>query len=106
MLGMTLIAEMRRRGDPAFIKSGTGGQHWQHCYVGDPVVSKFLCPVAHLSTRRGLLPFKACGGSYHSRAFHVSMCVCKHICGIIMQTGKRTVGVKVKPDNTEVYVFP
>ena len=24
----------------------------------------------------GLLPFKACGGSYHSRAFHVSMCVC------------------------------
>ena len=61
----TLIAEMRRRGDP-----GTGGQH---CYVGDPVVSRFLCPVAHLSMRQGLLPFKACGGSY-STAFHAFMC--------------------------------
>ena len=49
----------------------TGGTGGQHCYF--PVVSKFLCSVAHLSTKGGLLSFKACGGSYHDRAFHVSV---------------------------------
>ena len=33
-----------------------------NCYVGDPVVCNFSYPVVHLSTRRGLPPFKACGG--------------------------------------------
>ena len=33
----------------------------------DPVVNKFLCSPLHEGS------FKACGGSYHNRAFHVSM---------------------------------
>ena len=81
--------------------TGIGGRH---CYVpGHPVVSNFLCPVVHLSTRRGLLPFKACGGSYHSnisRAFHVRAQHNNHAVGM------RTVGVKVNVDDTEIYVFP
>ena len=106
MTGKHVDAEMRRRGRVIqhYFKTGTGGQH---CYVGDPVVSKFICPVAHLSTRRGLLPLKACGGSYHSTAFHVFMCAgVQHICGNNHAVGKRTVGVKVNVSNTEIYVFP
>ena len=44
---------------------GPGHVHWcthklmklysYHCHLGYPVVSNFLCPVIHLSTRRGLL---------------------------------------------------
>ena len=41
------------------------------------------CPVVNLSTRRGLLPFKACGGIEHA-------------------VGKRKLGVKVNVDNTEL----
>ena len=67
-------------------------------------MSKFICPVAHLSTRRGLLPLKACGGSYYSTAFHVAGVL--HICGNNHAVGKRTVGVKVNVSNTEIYVFP
>ena len=62
-------------------------------------MGNFLRPVIHLSTKRGLLPFKACGSRYHSR---VSMRVQRNNHPV----STRTVGVKVNADNTEIYVFP
>ena len=50
----------------------------------DPLVSKFLCPVAHLSTKGGVLSFKACGGSYHNRGFHISMSAGVSISAVII----------------------
>ena len=95
---------MRRRVDPVLSKQA--GLEESTCYVRDPVVSKFLCPVAHLSMKGSLLSFKACGGSYHNRAFHVSMCAGVSISALIIAVGKRTFGVKVNVSNTEIYVFP
>ena len=67
-----MIAEMRRRGDQALEDSNDN--------VGDPVVSNFSYPVVHLFTRRGLLPFKACGGSYHSK--HVEVATIVELSGV------------------------
>ena len=70
-------------------------------------MSNFLYPVAHISTRRGLLRFKACGGSYHIVELSTFPCACvAYLRYDDHAIGKRTVGVKVNVDNTEVYVFP
>ena len=60
----------------------------------DPVVSKFLCPVAHLPTRD------------HSKRVEVATiielstfheCRCEHICGNDHAVGKRTVYLRATP---------
>ena len=82
-----------------FAKTGTGGQH---CYVGDPVVSKFLCSsCSPLHEGRSATIQSVC-----STAFHVFMCASGPVCGNKHAVGKRTVGVKVNVSNTEIYVFP
>ena len=84
-----------RRDDPALNRHWrTALQSWRSSSEQD------LCPIVHLSTRRGLVSFKTPGGSYNS--FHVSgQQICRN-----HAVGMHTVGVKVNADDTEIYVSP
>ena len=71
---------------------GTGGQH---CHVTERSSGEQILMPSCLPLHEG--SFKACGGSYHNRAFHVSMSAGVSISAVIITVGKRTVYLRATP---------